>query len=677
MAYAVTEQEVWIDQALHGYSSGHRLLACSAKLPETDARTMLVLSDAFGGRPGDPDQGYLTGYPLPGASKYVLARTWPAPEMPRPGCVWTHSLLIGFADLATIASADDLLEIFQRPLSSIAGYDRKLSIPRQTTRIATATHPGAGGLLNALYVEPSIKVEMRAGNPGDDEKLLLAVWLQQWPRLRRSFRFCSAIGGDRSTETGQFDVQLVGPLVGPKRTASSAVIIVDGEPRKLDPRLDIALEDLRQPTGLRPFLRKIGSDVPTGRAAMVSLCQLYDALDRAGRHETSYSAALDAFDLLGSEQARAARAIVLERALSDIEDVDDRTFEFIGESMVKDEVILDPESTRRVGRALWRRSPMNFAAALSEEGPLRQAATAATASMDVGTLAEGVVAEPMIANGLVRVRADLLTSPRFWQASLPDVGTMLQLVEVQNEKAVLRAIVASGRADVASSVVRRFGSAQTLMAVSESATVEASWLSEWLDSIARDAPPLGLPLSSGRLTRALVVGLSYRMDPDILPNDFGVDPWLIAARTEGNVGGSEEKRFAAFLMARALGGRSRSSAELLQISFDRVHAALGDGSMPYEGWRLIERFLSWRLPWGEWDKCARVREAVTARFVEHDLTPEVFGRLTDSGFAFREMAEIAAKTGMGRRYLDRVQKAIRKEPESFMHTRAKIIAKLI
>src|SRR4051795_10572544 len=101
-------------QTLHGYGEGHRLLAGSASLPARDARNMLVLSDAAGGGML-PVEGYLTGYPLMEAAKYVVARTWPPPEMPRPGCVWTHSILIDFSDLAALRSAFPILSLLRRP----------------------------------------------------------------------------------------------------------------------------------------------------------------------------------------------------------------------------------------------------------------------------------------------------------------------------------------------------------------------------------------------------------------------------------------------------------------------------------------------------------------------------------------------------------------------------------
>ena len=103
-----------VHQALHGYKDGHRLLASSLGLKGRDASKLLVMSDVSGPNAQIVSDGYLTGYPLLDCGLYALARTWPAPEMPRPGCVWTHTLLIDFADLAIIDSVT-LIGSFRRP----------------------------------------------------------------------------------------------------------------------------------------------------------------------------------------------------------------------------------------------------------------------------------------------------------------------------------------------------------------------------------------------------------------------------------------------------------------------------------------------------------------------------------------------------------------------------------
>ena len=112
-----------VHQTLHGYSDGHRLISGSLPLSAAEARIVVVMSDLSGpGVKADPS-GYLTGYPLKGAGKYVLARTWAAPEMPRPGCVWTHSIIVDNADLAAMTSAAALVAAFRRPSEPLIKSD--------------------------------------------------------------------------------------------------------------------------------------------------------------------------------------------------------------------------------------------------------------------------------------------------------------------------------------------------------------------------------------------------------------------------------------------------------------------------------------------------------------------------------------------------------------------------
>src|SRR4051812_5480513 len=83
-----------VHQTLHGYSEGHRLLAASVALPDDAQHLMLRMSDLSGPQVIQGFEEYLTGYPVPSLSAYAFAKTWYADEMRRPGCVWTHTLLL-------------------------------------------------------------------------------------------------------------------------------------------------------------------------------------------------------------------------------------------------------------------------------------------------------------------------------------------------------------------------------------------------------------------------------------------------------------------------------------------------------------------------------------------------------------------------------------------------------
>src|ERR1041385_2809698 len=102
------EATIAIGQSLHGYSDGHRLLASSRKFPSQVNRTMLMMTDMSGPSMISGFETYLTAYPLPEIESYAFGKTWYAPEMQRPGCVWTHTLLIEDSDIGSITDIRSL-----------------------------------------------------------------------------------------------------------------------------------------------------------------------------------------------------------------------------------------------------------------------------------------------------------------------------------------------------------------------------------------------------------------------------------------------------------------------------------------------------------------------------------------------------------------------------------------
>ncbi len=106
-----------IHQLLHGYNQGHTLLAYSKKLSSSkDMNMIMTLSDWSEYKdPSGDDSSYITAYPLPDSNYYVIAKTWYASEMERPGCVWTHSFLFNIHDLNNNFDVRLLLSYFKRP----------------------------------------------------------------------------------------------------------------------------------------------------------------------------------------------------------------------------------------------------------------------------------------------------------------------------------------------------------------------------------------------------------------------------------------------------------------------------------------------------------------------------------------------------------------------------------
>src|SRR5579863_5380868 len=104
-----------VNQTLHGYGDGHQLLASSTELTSEQQWQLLVMSDLSGPSFRKGYETYVTGYPISGGGFYCFARTWFAPELPRPGCVWTHTILIADTDVARIADFRSIARLWKRP----------------------------------------------------------------------------------------------------------------------------------------------------------------------------------------------------------------------------------------------------------------------------------------------------------------------------------------------------------------------------------------------------------------------------------------------------------------------------------------------------------------------------------------------------------------------------------
>lgn len=120
---------MYIHQALHGYQQGHNKISCSMVLPNIDEERMKILSDwsEFAGSI-DGDMSYITAYPLSQSNLYVVAKTWYANEMSRPGCVWTHSLIIDLSNIEDSFDFRQLSNCFHRPPNDNFPYDTIIEI---------------------------------------------------------------------------------------------------------------------------------------------------------------------------------------------------------------------------------------------------------------------------------------------------------------------------------------------------------------------------------------------------------------------------------------------------------------------------------------------------------------------------------------------------------------------
>ena len=280
-----------VDQALFGYSDGHRQIAASVRLPSKDQYQLSAATDLAAGARLSPNDSYLTGLPLAESRRFALIRTWPAPEMPRPGCVWSHVVLIDFRLLSSHGDLSDFLGVLKRPSSpDPLPYSEPLALPPSGLMTVEPDRRALLDLIGQYYSGEQVLLSPDISPPSRDAAIL-AIWSQQWPRLRASFSFQTAQGDERRrSELIDYNV-----LVG-SGGADSAGDETLGAARPI--WVVAAAEDAATThvTPLRRFLWRYGRDLATPRAHFQMLVEVYLALQNS--EEIPANAAVRVFESL-------------------------------------------------------------------------------------------------------------------------------------------------------------------------------------------------------------------------------------------------------------------------------------------------------------------------------------------------------------------------------------------
>ena len=671
-----------LHQALHGYADGHRELALSTTLKTGDQKRLLALSDVSGPGAQLGRGGYLTGYPLTESGFYALGRTWPAPEMPRPGCVWTHTLLVDFTDLGSLGSLAGLMGMFRRPFG--AGSAADYGVPTALVSGAEAQPSAVGAawvrrVMAGLYGMPQSRVVVsRFGDEVDDT--VLALWSQQWPRLRRRFRFCTLAARDRSSEGASFDLQVLPSRDRSVRTRFTGVLDVEVGVSTSGGWLEDAVQDLLQPegSGLRELFRRLGADVAAGREMFRPFCRLHRLLAAARARPEAVAEAIAVLeDEIGEDQSVSARAMVARAGLKQVESLDEKSFGFLWKSLsLLDEDTLRREAVR-LGRVAWRREPGLLEGCL-DENSVSWVVDRTLADLDIAELVGGLAVAAQLRGPALAQRPELVGEPAFW-AELGSVDGAFQAGKDWDTEGTASALMVSGREDLALRAVQEFGSGVILRAL------RASWDSmgdtgdTWLQASVGDRGVVGRFLTGEyAIPKPMIYGLARALPPDAVGNEDGEDPWLVAdCRAVGAIGDSAGAYMAAYLLSRALSQRSCCPGELAQASFESTHAALENGRLQYEGWRLLESKLARYTTWFEWDRCHRLRASVASLFVDEGLAPGLFVRLCENDQLFALVSSRAAKSKRGRNYLKRVRRFMEEEVGGGFAARVKIIVELL
>ena len=674
--------EIIVHQALHGYSEGHRQFACSAELTPNDARLVLVMSDASGSGVTAEGISYLTGYPLPESGLYALARTWPATEMPRPGCVWTHTLFIEFADLATLDSPSQLAALFKAPsieTARVYGGDLHFTnAPAGGWALTLSQLPVFERLATALYERPHDQVWARRATDAQVDEVVLRLWDLQWPRLRRSFRFCTLTTRDRSQEGALFDLQFCGESVSRLRFIHNtegveAASMSAG--RWLAQLVDYA--GRTDASEFREVLRLLGTDVLGGREAMRAICELQATLARRELIAVADAIALVTVPatLSGS---KAAKEMVATRALSWADVLNDSELHYVVDNL---DLVAAGELIEHGGKLaghLLAVAPGTLVKLVEDERPAVQAAMrAAVKELDAALLVDNLMPGTNWWPPLLSIRPDLAEKSEFWRRTQARASDVQQAgVELHAGNQLAAAVQGLHNEVSIESVARAFGPDALLTCIQElmSHGGDAAELRKWIKEACRQPSAVAAFLSHAPTPNPrLVTCITAELAPDVVPNDYGVDPWLVALTAVKQQAGQLPIELLVYGFQRAMSWRSRSVGPLLCLTFESLHRAANEGALASSNWQLLRDSLPWVRPADAWDVALRLRRGLVKRCVETSVAPEDYAALASTDALFAMILDETLEHWGGRRYLQWVEEVMGDSADSMQRSRSRAV----
>ena len=493
---------------------------------------------------------------------------------------------------------------------------------------------------------------MTVNEPGDLDDPLFAVWSQQWPRLRRNFRFQTATTREaRPTGGVRFDVtaMLGGPGSGPatppevdtpwlRAAASDALGLTDGD--------------------LRSFLWRYGADVHRQRGSFVPLVEvklLHDApkSDAGSR-------------VLG----------VVTKSFPDLEDAGQLKQELVNGELVPTaqlevlwyvlaqggEAVFPPPTEEGVSRLalLWPERPgdlLQLAERTADaDGTLAKsvfaAVTGAVPTRDFWSLTESYL---RVRERMVEARPDLLAADgalkldngtmvrmlRFVQRDAPTVGKLMPLLVFRDDERL------------AEEALTRFPREAALQVIADADGGTRRVGRAWLRELVR-RPRVLLDVSvMGGIQRA---GLLYEiadalgwLTPEVI--SAGSDPWMAAlSYMETDLPDDRRDILHAFLVALGIATGGDGGRQLLERFFDGVHEQELKARLPWRARDILLPVLA-EVSWGKgWDYALRLRLAVAAAYVQNGYPLESYAALSSRRKVRAMLSDAAADVPGGRPY---------------------------
>jgi hypothetical protein len=666
-----------VHQCLFGYHDGHRLLTTSFQLPEEEASLLLLLSDLAPGLSLPANGNYWTGISLPNIKSYALMRTWLAPELSRPGCVWTHVLIIAFSDIARFPNLSILREYFTRPSIAIGFelYAVPLLLPSPSGAspldqvISSFDKAYAYRVIRSIYADHGTgKVNAQLG---ELDETIFAIWSQQWPQLRRTFSFRTATNSCENlfNITKRFDLAV---LVGSDR---NLVNPIDNNSDSIEEWEKTCIDDLlfSHHTELRRFLWRYGSDIRLGRKRFQFLVNIYLSTRSKNLNDKNlYKLLTNITKVLPSmDDGKVIKEDLVSSnqysMLPSPDPIDMLTF-YVNNAIASKLPILSADTFEAIQYNWSERSEeilsiAEIAAKSASELSINLLDRIATVT-DASSLLASTSTKPNLRNKLLTLNPSLLDSDYLVNISSAELSKLIMYVPDDAYiliDRILHRLIKVDNLNIAEQLVQRFPDASIatvivaidLFFVGSGSRVPQSWV----NAIKAHASKI---LNSDFIERAQTTSalsffasmLDY-IQPAIM--QVGPIPWAKGIKNaRDDLSGADRKNFLVFLLMLALHKPRAGCEPIFEIAFDSIYTDLKYSNLGYEKTSQLLHYLPNLGLFKNWDHCLRLKTGIVNAYVKYNLNPNSFKRLTTNTNLYNSLVELAEDSKAGRKFIKKI-----------------------
>ena len=642
---------VVVDQAVHGYSDGHRLLSSSRQFAQLSERQLRILSDLSGPSAYSSLDDYYTSYPLHDDRSFAIGRTWIANEMRRPGCVWTHTLVVREEDMSDLGSVARLLPLFVRPSPpTLTDYERPVSLSPAHTAPTPMSLDGPEPLLASQLIESFYMTDEPIYIVGDEPTryapLVFALWSQYWAVTASAFSFCTGAIRSRHLGAVPLDVQVIPPEATRDviRSHPSAVVLDERVQRHTEQCPEWVHEMATDTIGIgdSPIRAFLATHLVKKhqRPSIGRLARLYTSVTRVEAGRTDIRAL--ATEVAG-EYPTVADGASLKQAI--FGEADRRTYliglndAFLLKALTDTQwfTAFDLQGLRVAERLkkCWAggRSDvlevLNRLAALdSDDGRdvvydvLRDSVT----SSDVADLLG--FDEEMVMK-VMRERRDLASEAAVWKKV--DPATLIETLAANGEQLPLRESDAIVTAQLETGVTN-VGQAMSAWLNGAVVPPVLNWLrqqrtpelnDEWWSEIKAHPVAMCKWLNGGDVSTRLVARLVTVLDPRTKAiEECGLDVWRQFGETaRSELSGSKLREFQSFVLTIGLDQSQKEAAELVAVSFPDVYHAVMHNALSQRVWRSLVQVLPEGFLWSD---SRRLRAGLVEKFAQRRWPAIVF-----------------------------------------------------